>query len=93
MPPPGVAAVIGEVQRGHILATAWQRALGLPDAGLAKGPKIVDLTPMLGAAAVQDTATLVRSGVRKLLDAIGPATERPPKSLPRGFASTTPARA
>jgi transposase len=35
-----------------------------------EGEQIVDSTPMLGAAAVQDTATLVRSGVRKLLDAV-----------------------
>jgi hypothetical protein len=35
-----------------------------------EGEQIVDSTPMLGAAAVQDTATLMRSGVRKLLDAV-----------------------
>jgi transposase len=36
--------------------------------GLIEGEaeQIVDSTPMLGAAAVQDTATLVRSGVRRL---------------------------
>jgi transposase len=40
--------------------------------GLIEGAaeQVVDSTPMLGAAAVQDTATLVRSGVRKLLDAV-----------------------
>jgi transposase len=40
--------------------------------GLIEGAaeQIVDSTPMLGAAAVQDTATLVRSGVRKLLDVV-----------------------
>jgi transposase len=40
--------------------------------GLLEGEaeQIVDSTPMLGAAAVQDTATLVRSGVRKLIDAV-----------------------
>src|SRR6516165_1891919 len=40
--------------------------------GLLSGPaeQIVDSTPMLGAAAVQDTALLVRSAVRKLLDAV-----------------------
>jgi transposase len=32
--------------------------------------QIVDSTPMLGAAAIQDTVTLVRAGVRKLLDAV-----------------------
>jgi hypothetical protein len=35
-----------------------------------EGERIVDSTPMLGVAAVEDTATLVRSGVRKLLDAV-----------------------
>jgi hypothetical protein len=96
-PPPchrlGVAAAIGEVQRGHILATAWQRALGLPDAGLAKAPKIVDSTLMLGAAAVQDSATLVRSGVRRLLEAVGASDGEAAAELASGFASATPARA
>jgi transposase len=32
--------------------------------------QVVDSTPMLGAAATQDTVTLVRSGVRRLLDAL-----------------------
>jgi len=32
--------------------------------------QVVDSTPMLGAAATQDTVVLVRSGVRKLLDAV-----------------------
>jgi transposase len=40
--------------------------------GLLNAPaeQIVDSTPMLGAAATQDTVRLVRSGVRKLLDAV-----------------------
>lgn len=40
--------------------------------GLLDGPveQIVDSTPMLGAAATQDTVRLVRGGVRKLLDAV-----------------------
>jgi hypothetical protein len=33
--------------------------------------QIIDSTPMLGAAATQDTVRLVRHGVRKLLDAVG----------------------
>lgn len=33
--------------------------------------QIIDSTPMLGAAATQDTVRLVRQGVRKLLDAVG----------------------
>jgi transposase len=40
--------------------------------GLLSDPteQILDSTPMLGAAAVQETVALVRSGVRKLLDAV-----------------------
>ena len=35
--------------------------------------QVVDSTPMLGAAATQDTVTLVRCGVRKLIDAVAGA--------------------
>jgi transposase len=46
---------------------ALARELGL----LAEAvEQVVDSTPMLGAAATQDTVTLVRSGVRRLLDAV-----------------------
>jgi hypothetical protein len=40
--------------------------------GLLEGTaeQIIDSTPMLGAAATQDTVRLVRHGVRKLLDAV-----------------------
>src|SRR5215218_1935537 len=40
--------------------------------GLLEGSaeQIIDSTPMLGAAATQDTVRLVRHGVRKLLDAV-----------------------
>jgi transposase len=51
----------------------FERSLELAaELGLIEGAaeQIVDSTPMLGAAAVQDTATLVRSGVRRLLDAV-----------------------
>src|SRR5918911_341137 len=41
--------------------------LGLLDGAVEQ---IVDSTPMLGAAAIQDTVTLVRAGVRKLIDAV-----------------------
>src|SRR5215203_662801 len=43
------------------------------DLGMLDGPveQIIDSTPMLGAAATQDTVRLVRHGVRKLLDAVG----------------------
>ena len=38
--------------------------------------QIIDSTPMLGAAATQDTVRLVRHGVRKLLDAVAAVDER-----------------
>ncbi len=52
----------------------FERSLELAqELGLISGQaeQILDSTPMLGAAAAQDTATLVRSAVRKLLDAVG----------------------
>jgi hypothetical protein len=45
----------------------WKVALGLLGEAVEQ---VVDSTPMLGAAATQDTVTLVRGGVRKLLDAV-----------------------
>jgi transposase len=51
----------------------FERSLELAsELGLISGraEQILDSTPMLGAAAVQDTVTLVRSSVRRLLDAI-----------------------
>jgi hypothetical protein len=51
----------------------FERSIELAtELGLLDGPceQIVDSTPMLGAAAVQDTAVLVRSAVGKLIDAI-----------------------
>ena len=56
----------------------FERSLELAtELGLIDGEaeQIVDSTPMLGAAAIQDTVTLVRSGVRKLLDAVEAVTE------------------
>src|SRR5918996_2334162 len=52
----------------------FERSLALAtELGLLAGSveQIVDSTPMLGAAAIQDTVTLVRSAVRKLIDAVG----------------------
>ncbi|HEV2874244.1 MAG TPA: IS1182 family transposase [Thermoleophilaceae bacterium] len=46
---------------------AVAEGLGLLD---APAEQIVDSTPMLGAAATQDTVRLVRAGVRRLLDAV-----------------------
>ncbi len=69
--------------------------------------QIVDSTPMLGAAATQDTARLVRSGVRKLIDAVGARDgeaagrlrrglvfdDARPRQKPDGEWRSTPARA
>jgi len=52
---------------------ALERTLALAEElGLVDGPveQIIDSTPMLGAAATQDTVRLVRHGVKKLLDAV-----------------------
>ncbi len=51
----------------------FERSLELAtELGLLSGPaeQILDSTPMLGAAAAQETATLVRSGTKKLIDAV-----------------------
>ena len=66
----------------------FERSLELAaELGLLEGEaeRIVDSTPMLGAAAVQDTATLVRSGVRKLLDAVEASDERVAEELASGL--------
>jgi transposase len=52
---------------------ALERTLELArELGMLDGPveQIIDSTPMLGAAATQDTVRLVRYGVRKLIDAV-----------------------
>jgi transposase len=46
--------------------------LGMLD---ATAEQIIDSTPMLGAAATQDTVRLVRHGVRKLIDAVSASDE------------------
>jgi transposase len=48
--------------------------------------QVVDSTPMLGAAATQDTVTLVRSGVRKLLDALAGEDGQAAAALARNLA-------
>jgi hypothetical protein len=55
--------------------------------GMLDGPveQIVDSTPMLGAAATQDTVRLVRSGVRKLLDAVGAVDDEAAATLGDGL--------
>jgi transposase len=56
--------------------------LGLLD---APAEQIVDSTPMLGAAATQDTVRLVRSGVRGLIDAVAGADEGAARALDDGL--------
>lgn len=46
-----------------------------------KTEQILDSTPMLGAAAVQDTVTLVRTAVRKLIDAVDRAEKKAASEL------------
>ena len=74
----GVASdVVDEVPRPVVVA--WQGAVGVENTfrlagelGLLEGTveQIIDSTPMLGAAATQDTVRLVRHGVKKLIDAV-----------------------
>src|SRR5713101_9994161 len=66
----------------------FERSLELAsELGLLSGPveQILDSTPMLGAAAVQDTVTLVRSGVRRLLDAVKVADSQAASELRCGL--------
>lgn len=55
--------------------------------GLLEGTaeQIIDSTPMLGAAATQDTVRLVRHGVRGLLDAVAEADEEAATQLDDGL--------
>jgi hypothetical protein len=55
--------------------------------GLLEGTveQIIDSTPMLGAAATQDTVRLVRHGVRKLLDAVAALEGEAADRLSRGL--------
>ena len=67
---------------------ALERTLELAEElGMLDGPveQIVDSTPMLGAAATQDTVRLVRHGVRKLLDAVEAAHEPEAGELERAL--------
>src|SRR3954471_8181715 len=57
--------------------------VGLLD-GVAE--QIIDSTPMLGAAATQDTVRLVRHGVKKLVDAVAAVDEPAAGQLDRGLA-------
>jgi transposase len=62
----------------------FERSIELAtELGLLEGDveQIVDSTPMLGAAAIQDTVLLVRAGVRKLLDVVNAADGRAAREL------------
>ena len=66
----------------------FERSLELAtELGLLSGSaeQILDSTPMLGAAAVQDTAVLVRAAVRKLLDAVSATDKRAAQELRSGL--------
>jgi transposase len=66
----------------------FERSLELAiELGLLSGSaeQIVDSTPMLGAAAVQDTAVLVRAAVRKLIDAVAAVDREAAGELRRGL--------
>jgi transposase len=66
----------------------FERSLELAkELGLIEEPteQIVDSTPLLGAAAVQDTVSLVRSGVRKLLDAVKSCDQQAAGELESGL--------
>ena len=56
--------------------------LGMLDGSVEQ---IIDSTPMLGAAATQDTVRLVRHGVRKLLDAVAAVDEAAAGELDRAL--------
>ena len=67
---------------------ALERTLEIADElGMLDGPveQIIDSTPMLGAAATQDTVRLVRHGVRKLLDAVASVDEQAAGQLDCGL--------
>ena len=65
----------------HTVRLAEQ--LGMLD---APAEQIVDSTPMLGAAATQDTVRLVRAGVRKLIDSVAAVNEQAAGRLADGLA-------
>lgn len=67
---------------------ALERTIALArELGLMKGSveQIIDSTPMLGAAATQDTVRLVRSGVAKLIGAVAGADAEAAAALRAGL--------
>lgn len=66
----------------------FERTLSLAaELGLLEGSaeQIVDSTPMLGAAATQETVAIVRSGVRKLIDAVRSEDREAARRLEEGL--------
>src|SRR5918911_1013081 len=71
---------------------ALERTLEIAEElGILDGPveQIIDSTPMLGAAATQDTVRLVRHGVKQLLDAVNGVDRRAAGELERAPATNT----
>lgn len=67
---------------------ALERSVALAgELGLMEGSaeQIVDSTPMLGAAATQDTVRLVRFGVRRAIDAVRATDDQAASALERGL--------
>src|SRR3954451_1676238 len=67
---------------------ALERTLEIAEElGMLEGPveQIIDSTPMLGAAATQDTVRLVRHGVKELLDVVAAVDEQAAGQLDRGL--------
>src|SRR5512142_750899 len=71
-------------KEGVVLANTLRLAEEL---GMLEGTaeQIIDSTPMLGAAATQDTVRLVRHGVRKLIDAVNVADQGAGERLDDGL--------
>jgi hypothetical protein len=64
-------------------SVAYALELGILE---GRAEQILDSTPMLGAAATQDTVRLVRCGVKKLIDAVDAADAVAAAALRRGLA-------
>src|SRR3954469_5766446 len=67
---------------------ALERTLEIAEElGMLEGPveQIIDSTPMLGAAATQDTVRLLRHGVKQLLDVVAAVDEQAAGQLDRGL--------
>lgn len=71
--------------RARLLLHGKERLLASESERSKTTEQIVDSTPMLGAAAVQDTVSLVRSGVRKLIDAVRGADSEAAEGLESGL--------